>query len=407
MLVAAGDAAEDVVGEAAAGEVQGAVPRRSAVIVLEQLDAPGCASSLASRDSLRLTAIACTIPSSELESSAFQAPFENPQRAELILAALLADGSFEVVEPAEWGTAPIEAVHDPGLVRFLASAWAEYQREVGPTHDVVPDVFAMAGLRAGMGDGHGEPSQRVGAARLVVLRDDDADHRGHVRGGAVGGRRRLVGGERRARRRADRLRAVPAARASRGDDAVRRLLLLQQRGDRRPPPRVDDRRSGRRARRRLPPRQRHPADLLRARRRRLRVVARRPAARLPVPHRLRRRDRRRTRVGARRRTSRCRRRSTTTATSPCSTEPSTPSTTSTPPSSSSRSASTRSAATRSATWRCTTDGFRRCGAAVAARGRPLVVLQEGGYAGDALGANAVAWLTGAARPLIECSASEC
>ena len=46
----------------------------------------------------------------------------------------------------------------------------------------------------------------------------------------------------------------------------------------------------------------------------------------------------------------------------------------------------------------TTDGFRRCGAAVAARRRPLVVLQEGGYAGDALGANAVAWLTGAAPP---------
>ncbi len=43
----------------------------------------------------------------------------------------------------------------------------------------------------------------------------------------------------------------------------------------------------------------------------------------------------------------------------------------------------------------TTDGFRRCGAAVAARGRPLVVLQEGGYAGEALGANAVAWLTAA------------
>ena len=42
-----------------------------------------------------------------------------------------------------------------------------------------------------------------------------------------------------------------------------------------------------------------------------------------------------------------------------------------------------------------TDGFRRCGAAVAERGRPLVVLQEGGYAGDALGANVVAWLRGA------------
>jgi acetoin utilization deacetylase AcuC-like enzyme len=46
----------------------------------------------------------------------------------------------------------------------------------------------------------------------------------------------------------------------------------------------------------------------------------------------------------------------------------------------------------------TTEGFRRCGSTVAARGRPLVVLQEGGYAGDALGANAVAWLTGAASP---------
>ena len=35
----------------------------------------------------------------------------------------------------------------------------------------------------------------------------------------------------------------------------------------------------------------------------------------------------------------------------------------------------------------TTDGFGRCGAAVAARGRPLVILQEGGYADAALGAN--------------------
>ena len=103
-------------------------------------------------------------PERELESSAFQPPFENPQRAELILAALLDDGSFDVAEPADWGTAPIEAVHDPGLVRFLASAWEVYQREVGPTHDVVPDVFAMSGLRLGMGDGVGEPSRM--SARL-------------------------------------------------------------------------------------------------------------------------------------------------------------------------------------------------------------------------------------------------
>jgi acetoin utilization deacetylase AcuC-like enzyme len=98
-------------------------------------------------------------PARELESSAFQTPFENPERAELIRAALIADGGFEVIEPDEWETAPIEAVHDPGLVRFLAAAWADYQREVRPTHDVVPDVFAMAALRAGMEAGHGEPSR--------------------------------------------------------------------------------------------------------------------------------------------------------------------------------------------------------------------------------------------------------
>jgi acetoin utilization deacetylase AcuC-like enzyme len=90
-------------------------------------------------------------PEHEIESSGFQPPFENPHRADVIRAALDGAGGFDVAEPAEWGTAPIEAVHDPGLVRFLATAWDEYQREVRPVHDVVPDVFAMPGLRNRMG----------------------------------------------------------------------------------------------------------------------------------------------------------------------------------------------------------------------------------------------------------------
>jgi acetoin utilization deacetylase AcuC-like enzyme len=104
-------------------------------------------------------------PQHELESSAFQAPFEHPGRAERIRAALQSDGGFDISEPADWGTGPIEAVHDAGLVRFLASVWEEYQREVAPAHDVVPDVFAMSGLRAGMEEGEGEPvrvSARLG-----------------------------------------------------------------------------------------------------------------------------------------------------------------------------------------------------------------------------------------------------
>jgi acetoin utilization deacetylase AcuC-like enzyme len=71
---------------------------------------------------------------------------------------LAADGGFELHEPADAGTAPIEAVHDAGLVRFLSTAWADYQREVRAVHDVVPDVFALEGLRAGMARRDGEPA---------------------------------------------------------------------------------------------------------------------------------------------------------------------------------------------------------------------------------------------------------
>ena len=103
-------------------------------------------------------------PEHEIEASRLQPPFEHPGRAEAIRAALAADDRFEIAEPAVRDTTPIEAVHDPGLVRFLASAWAEYQREVHPSHDVVPDVFALPGLRDGMGAGRGEPA--TVAARL-------------------------------------------------------------------------------------------------------------------------------------------------------------------------------------------------------------------------------------------------
>jgi len=105
-------------------------------------------------------------PERELESSAFQVPFESPQRADVIRAALDADARFDVDAPDDWGVGPIAAVHDRGLVDFLATAWAEYQREVGPMHDVVPDVFAMPGLRRGMGgiDRGAEP--RKVSARL-------------------------------------------------------------------------------------------------------------------------------------------------------------------------------------------------------------------------------------------------
>src|SRR5204863_6771319 len=45
----------------------------------------------------------------------------------------------------------------------------------------------------------------------------------------------------------------------------------------------------------------------------------------------------------------------------------------------------------------TTEGFHRCGRAVAELGLPTVVLQEGGYDVDALGDNVRQWLLGLAR----------
>ena len=91
-------------------------------------------------------------PEQEVEGGRLQDPFEHPGRAEIIQAALAADGAFEFVAPDEWGTGPIEAVHDPGLVRFLATAWEEYQQANGYHHDVVPDVFSLPAIREGMGD---------------------------------------------------------------------------------------------------------------------------------------------------------------------------------------------------------------------------------------------------------------
>jgi acetoin utilization deacetylase AcuC-like enzyme len=51
--------------------------------------------------------------------------YEVAERAERIRSALDADGGFPSSGPTEHGEAPITAVHDPGLVRFLEVAWSE------------------------------------------------------------------------------------------------------------------------------------------------------------------------------------------------------------------------------------------------------------------------------------------
>jgi acetoin utilization deacetylase AcuC-like enzyme len=96
-------------------------------------------------------------PHVEIETSTAHAPFEHIGRAESIREALAADELFVIGPPTAWGTAPIEAVHDPGLPAFLSTAWAEYQAQNGPFREVVPDMFFKPGLRNKMSPGR-EPA---------------------------------------------------------------------------------------------------------------------------------------------------------------------------------------------------------------------------------------------------------
>src|SRR6476660_3067227 len=54
---------------------------------------------------------------------------EVAERAERIRAALEADGGFGLVPPTEHGEAPITAVHEAALVRFLEVAWSELRAQ--------------------------------------------------------------------------------------------------------------------------------------------------------------------------------------------------------------------------------------------------------------------------------------
>jgi acetoin utilization deacetylase AcuC-like enzyme len=77
---------------------------------------------------------------------------EVPSRAEAIIAAVTAEGGFEVVGPTEHGTAPILAVHDGGLLHFLEEAWPETERQRIDREFLVADTYPTRSMFAGMSD---------------------------------------------------------------------------------------------------------------------------------------------------------------------------------------------------------------------------------------------------------------
>ena len=86
-------------------------------------------------------------PHVEFETSTAHSPWEHIGRAEAIRETLETDSRFEFMAPTEWGTAPIEAVHNPGLVRFLSEGWAQYAAVKPGVREVVGDVFYSSLLR--------------------------------------------------------------------------------------------------------------------------------------------------------------------------------------------------------------------------------------------------------------------
>jgi acetoin utilization deacetylase AcuC-like enzyme len=75
---------------------------------------------------------------------------EVAERAEIIRAALEADGGFTLVGPSEHGEGPITAVHDPGLVRFLEAAWSELRAQGIPRAFLSADTYPNRSMFQGM-----------------------------------------------------------------------------------------------------------------------------------------------------------------------------------------------------------------------------------------------------------------
>ncbi len=94
--------------------------------------------------------------------------YEVAERAERIRSALDADSGFERIEPTAHGLEPITAVHDERLVRFLAEAWQEVRRQGVAASSLIADSYPnprmFEGMSPGLVEGLAEPTAVGGRA---------------------------------------------------------------------------------------------------------------------------------------------------------------------------------------------------------------------------------------------------
>jgi acetoin utilization deacetylase AcuC-like enzyme len=92
--------------------------------------------------------------------------FEAPERAIEIERALAADGGFAMGEPDAFGTEPITAVHDPDLVELVDTVWTDALAAgvVDGSRPLIPDTFKLAAYPGPMHLGElPSPAHRLGA----------------------------------------------------------------------------------------------------------------------------------------------------------------------------------------------------------------------------------------------------
>ncbi len=85
-------------------------------------------------------------PQGELYGGELVTPFERPSRMEYILRALQDRKMTDIIAPRKLDMRKVRAVHDRGYLRFLASAWDEWQK-AGFRGEVMPTSIPNRSLR--------------------------------------------------------------------------------------------------------------------------------------------------------------------------------------------------------------------------------------------------------------------
>src|ERR1700750_938807 len=94
-------------------------------------------------------------PDVEVQCGVALPGFDAPERHAAALAAVQGRGDVDVGEPTEHGLAPVHAVHDEGLVSFLATAWDRLSplRPDPERQLLFPDTFPHPGFGAALAAG--------------------------------------------------------------------------------------------------------------------------------------------------------------------------------------------------------------------------------------------------------------